>query len=153
MTLGTIQPLPQEHANLLGHHVLGKQHFAASTEVVPRGTVVALGRDAFSRYLVVRLVLSDTVAEPFPIKLGRLGIPLRVRVHSQEIAEAKRPIVHIFGGVDQDLNQLVPLLGILACQKLPHAIGRRQRAHHVQADPAQELPIIRRLGGENAELP
>ena len=74
MTLSTIEPLPR-NTRTCSDIVSLADSISPPSRSSAAGAVVTLGCDSLSRYLVVRLVLRDTVPEPFPVELGRFASP------------------------------------------------------------------------------
>ena len=61
------------------------------------------------------------------------------------------PVVHVFGRVEENLDQAVPLAGIGILQKIPHPLRWRQGAGEVETDPPQELFIAGQLRGQDVQ--
>ena len=145
VTLGAIHAQPHEHPNVLDHRILGEQYLAGALEVMPGRAVHALGRDTLTRHLIIGLVLGNALSDPLPI--SRCVRPH----HAEEVGELKSPVVDVFRGSQQNLNELFPLSRLFACQEFTHALRRRQGACQVQTYPPQEFRITRKFGRDDVK--
>src|SRR5262245_4390232 len=109
-----------------------------------RGAVDPSGRDSLPRYLVVRDIPRNAFPNPFPIAfLVRSAGPGRSQ--AKQVAKPERPEIDVLGSVQQHLDQLVALLGVLAGYALAGPVRRRQGPCDVQANATQELAVARQL--------
>ena len=141
MALGAIHAAAEEDPELLGHHQF---HVGAGPDEVFGGSARPLGGDPLLGHQVVRLVGGQALPHPLPVVVS--GEP-----DAEEIRPAKGPIVNVLGGIEQDFDQLLPLVRVPAGQELPDPLGRRQRSRHIQADAPEKLGIFSQRRGSNVE--
>src|SRR6185436_8507749 len=70
---------------------------------------------------------------------------------SKEIGKSESPVIHVFGRIQKSLNELVPLVRILARQEFAHSSRRRQGPGHIQTDSPEKFCVARDLRGNNFE--
>ena len=70
---------------------------------------------------------------------------------TEDVGKTERPIVNVLWRIEQGLDEIFPLVRVMAGEKLSDSLGRRQRAGQVQADTPQEFLIVRELGGNDVE--
>ena len=91
---------------------------------------------ALSRHLIIGFVLDDAVANPVIIGLPDFRTAPCGEGDSEKVGKTIAPIVHILGRIQQNLDQLFPLLWITTGQELPNSPGRGQRPRYIQRNPA-----------------
>ena len=148
MALGAVQPASHEDSDLFGHLVLRITHLSIGQEVSGRRTV-ADGCNALPGHLVVGSIAGDVAANPLPVTFGPLQVDAVLEEsHPEKLREPIGPIIHELGGLQERIDQLLPLARVAALQKLPGPSRRGQRAGQIQAHPPQELLVAGKPGGD-----
>src|SRR5262245_31841352 len=150
MTLSAIQPTTHEYSYLLCHVVVGLEFARIVVGCRPSSS---LSRYSFQGNLVVRLVLSNAVSNPFPIRKHLLwGKPCCIQSDTEKIGEAKSPIVDVLRRVDQNIDDMLPFGRISTGKKLSNTVWRWKCPGQIKADSPQELTVSRKVGRNNVEF-
>ena len=151
VTLRAVQPPSEEDANFLGNFALGIARIA-DLKIVRRRASETLGGDTLARNPVVGFVPRDAVPEPLPVQADGLHVRVGVTGNPEDVREPEGPVLHIFGGIEKSLDQLLSLVTVLAGEEFARARGRWECARHIQTQAPQKLRVGRQLGRENVEL-
>ena len=103
-------------------------------------TVEDLRCNPLAGHLIVGLISSDALPNPFPV---------RFRVHwkavfvddTEKIGKTPSPVIRVFRRVEKCLDQSFPFLRIFAGHEFAHPLGRRQGTCQVQANASKKLRI------------
>ena len=155
VTLGTLEAHSHED---LGH-VLGKlQRVALHLVEVGRRRreTAALGREHVDHDFVEGTIRGDLVAKPSVIKQGGLvgdaEAEIRIRPNLEQLGPFHHPHLGELLPLQEFVDHLAPLRGILVRHEGSVFFDRRKLAHRVDVDATQELLVRAQPGRNDAEL-
>src|SRR5205823_203351 len=103
VTLGAIQTATQEHPDLLGHDALGTTQIRAVVIMTAR-TVEALRCNPLAGHLIVGLISSDALPNPFPVRF-RVQWKAVFIDDTEKIGKTPSPVIRVFRRVEKCLDQ------------------------------------------------
>ena len=97
------------------------------------------------------MLAAKRLAEPEVERQHPLGTQL-LGVDAEQVAPLQRPEIDILRAIEQAVDQLGPLVGIVVGQKVLDLVGRRGGADRVEHRAAEELGVGAQRRGSQPEL-